>query len=157
LSGFGAEEVGSSFRLLLASLQVLAQIQRGKFVRHRGGELRRAAHETHRKCNRRLGCAPLARIHHIGADHREFDVIAHIVDDHFARFSATRLGIQIVLPDDVEQIRGGHHALTDHLHALVGITGDGRVHEVLGNLLLLDQNGAGGAIGGRPEKRGQAE
>ena len=152
---FRTQKIGASGRLLFARLQILAQVQRGDLVRHCGGHLRRAVLIADRKGDRGFCGAPLARVDHIGADHIEFDVLAHVGDDGFARLGAPIIGVQIVLADDLQEIRRGHDPLADDLDALIGVTADGRAHEVFRHFLLLDQNGAGRAIRGRPEKRGQ--
>ena len=74
------------------------------------------------------------------------DVLAHAIDDRFARRAVKIFCVEIVIADDTEQIGRGHHALADQLDALIGEARDRRAYEILRDLLLLDQYRADRAI-----------
>ncbi len=147
------QERGRLGRLLLAVLDVLVEEQRGQLV---GDLLRVAGHfavvrqaERDRRLDGRAGAA----IGHVRADRRDLDVAAHAVDDLLAGLALACLAVKPVLVDHVQQGRARHHLLADDLDALVGEAGHGGAHELLRDLLFLDQDRGGGAIDRRQRHR----
>ena len=137
---FLVEEGGRLCGLLLAVLDVLVEEQRRQLV----GDLLRVGRdgavvrqgERDGRLDRRAGAA----VGDVGADRRELDVVAHAVEDLLARLALARLAVQAVLVDHVQQRGPSHHLLADHLDALIGEAGHRGAHELLRDLLFLDQD-----------------
>src|SRR5271167_3815626 len=98
-----------------------------------------------------MGRLAAARIDHAGADHLHIDVVAHGLEQLFARFTVAQARIELVAVHQRQEILTRHDALTDGLHALVGVRRDDGAHQILRDFLLLDQDRRRGAVGWRPE------
>ena len=95
-------------------------------------------------------------IDHIGTDHLHMDALLHAVDDLLLWDDVTHIGEQVILFHDIPQIRRGHDPMTDHLYPLVRKAGNGGLHQLLGDLLLLDEDRGFRAIY-RRQGKGQAK
>ncbi|MNI21568.1 hypothetical protein D3C73_750960 [compost metagenome] len=141
---FLGQELGGFTGALGALLDVFVQEQRDQFIGHLVGDVRLTVFKAQTKRNRHLSPA-----FDIGTHQRNGDRVAHFLD-LFAQGQLSALGReQVVFIDDPFQMLSGHHALADHLDALIG---EGIVvgpHQVRRNLLRLNQNGAGRFIGRR--------
>ncbi len=153
LVGLVVEEVRRIGRQLPAAAHVLIEVQRHQLVGDPRRGLRRAAVVADAEGDVGLGGAALARVHHVRADHREMDVLAHLRQQHFARLALPQRRVQVVALDDAQQVVGRHDPLADDLDALVGEARDRRLHQIGRQLLLLDQDRAGRAVGRRPQQR----
>ena len=68
------------------------------------------------------------------------NVLANALQHHFARLVLAQSWIQVVALDNAQQIVCRHDSLADDLNALIGVTGNRRLHQVGRQFLLLDQN-----------------
>ena len=143
---FLGQKIESLSRGLLALTQVFIEEQADQFVGYTLGCFGVFALIGQIEGDGGLHSTALLGIDDVGADRRDGDVFAHLLDDGFQRLVLAIFGVEIVFLDDRDQVGIGQYPLRDHLDALVGKARDHRAHQILWDLLLFDQDDGTGLV-----------
>src|SRR5437016_1210877 len=140
------EELRRTGRLALACLQILLDVVRRESVRNERDRGRITPLVTDRKGHRGLALAS-----HLGALELQLDVLAHSSDDLFGREPLPQVGVKAEAVDQGFEARAAQNFLADRVEPSLEGTGDGSLHEGLGNLLAVYKYGGRGPIDIRQE------